>query len=211
MEMSLYSQEHNIINILSNLSNKAKEEFTQLLEKNKTKFDTFIDLTLNHIISNLIKKNYSFSKDYIEYSGFITYIFQHLDFTESSFPLMELIFNHEIYNKKLLNQILAFDIEKFEILLYSYKIVFQCSLLLNKNSFFKKISSSEIKNSLLNTYIPGGEPNDDNYIKSYYEIVELFQNSPKPDFGVYMCSCGVWYYVGPCGLPTSVSNCRNCG
>ena len=211
MEMSLYSQEHNIINILSNLSNKAKEDFTQLLQKNKTKFDTFIDLTLNKIISNLIKKNYSFSKEYIEYSSFITYIFQHLDFTESSFPLMELIFNHEIYRQKLLNQILAFDIEKFEILLYSYKIVFQCSLLLNKNSFFKKISSSEIKNSLLNTYIPGGEPNDDNYIKSYHEIVELFQNSPNPDFGIYMCSCGVWYYVEPCGLPTSVLKCRNCG
>ena len=209
-DTSLYIKELGLFDVNSILSDASKILFCQLIKDNMNKFDTFIDLSINKCLTNLVKQNYIQLKEYEDSINFITFIVQQLNLSPETISLINLFFTKEKYLEKMHNQILSFTNEKFEILLYAYKIALLCSLLENKNSFYNKIISNSIINSLNNTFIPGNEPNDSPILTSYPEIVNHLKTFNSSSEAVYVCSCGLWYNVGPCGLPTVITICK-CG
>ena len=64
--------------------------------------------------------------------------------------------------------------------------------------------------SLTNNYIPGAFPPHNEQVDSYREIEDHLRNQPDK-YGIYMCSCGKFYIIGPCGYPAQISNCQKCG
>ncbi len=66
---------------------------------------------------------------------------------------------------------------------------------------------------IFDSYIPGAELFSDLFVESYYSISKYMETSNKSEFGdgFYVCNCGEWYYTPPCGVPTTISNCLNCG
>ena len=49
-----------------------------------------------------------------------------------------------------------------------------------------------------------------NYAKELKNI-EIHLNEKGVREGAYVCSCGTFYNVCPCGFPTEISKCINCG
>eukprot|EP00833_Pecoramyces_ruminatium_P011837 jgi/Orpsp1_1/1185869/evm.model.c7180000095707.1 len=113
------------------------------------------------------------------------------------FNFYDLIINEETSNISL---------QKYEMLLYSHKFAFICSL---SNSAYSKILSPDVINNLENIYIPGGEPNDSRIIRTVREINEYYQNGGKN--AIYKCDCNNWYFVGECGYPMEKFKCSECG
>jgi hypothetical protein len=63
--------------------------------------------------------------------------------------------------------------------------------------FFKDNYSENLKNS----YVPGNDYPDNLKLNSLVQIEEHLMNLPD-DTGCYVCSCGFYYSIDPCGFPT---------
>ena len=128
--------------------------------------------------------------------------------TETTKNVLKLFYSLETFNEKL-NIFIGKPINEFEILLYSHKISLICSQS-RQNSFYKKLMSNNIIKTIKENFIPGGEPNDNIRITTFKELEEYLRGCNDPNQAAYVCSCGYWYSVPPCGLPTSTSNCPIC-
>ena len=71
--------------------------------------------------------------------------------------------------------------------------------------------SNNIKTEIENSYLPGGVPNINTLIKSYYDIKSDLELHNNPNYGCYICSCYYFYTIAPCGLPNQIFKCPNCG
>ena len=119
------------------------------------------------------------------------------------------LFNSKILPKlKLKNNITS---EQLYILLLCIKYVL--SLQCYENIFFLFYIDKNFKGELLaflnENYIPGAFPLQNEFIDSYYEIEKHILNQP-PDSAIYMCSCGRYYNILPCGYPIKRSRCLKC-
>eukprot|EP00833_Pecoramyces_ruminatium_P015847 jgi/Orpsp1_1/1189879/evm.model.d7180000075169.1 len=181
-------------------------DILSLINENKEKrIFNFYDLIINEEISNVIS---NFQKErYKKLSLYTSNIMNNLNLTSISKNLLNIYFDYNTLNNKI-KEIQGFLIPKFEMLLYSHKFAFICSLS-NSNSVYSKILSPDVINNLKNIYIPGGEPNDSRIIRTVREINEYYQNGGRD--AIYKCSCNYWYFVGQCGYPMMTFNCKECG
>lgn len=67
-----------------------------------------------------------------------------------------------------------------------------------------------MKEKINQNCIPGNNILDDIYVSNYYAI-ERHLNKFASNVGAYVCSCGLYYDIGPCGFPNAKSTCLNCG
>ena len=97
-----------------------------------------------------------------------------------------------------------------------YILFFSIKLVISIQQFQNNIFSNFYRNNnnliqyLANLFLPGAYPANNELIDSYYEIEDHLRNQP-PNFAVYMCSCGKYYTISPCGFPMIISNCQKCG
>ncbi len=96
------------------------------------------------------------------------------------------------------------------MLLYSYKFCILLSELKN-NNFYKYILTNESINYINNNYIPGVDSKPNYYEIALRELPNWFNSNNVNTNGAYVCSCGYWYTVPPCGYPTTIGNCPKCG
>jgi len=192
------------IYILNKMENYTNHE--EILKKlNNKNIIVFYDLIINKEISNLIR-NFD-EKSYNSFSKYIFKILNQLKLSPISKNILLSLYGYD----SILNEIpklLKLSTTTFEILLYSYKFAFICSLS-NKESVYSKILTPNVMNYLKNIYIPGGEPNDSLLIESGDEINNYIMSGK--DVGIYMCSCYAWYTVDNCGKPMISSKCGVCG
>ncbi len=71
--------------------------------------------------------------------------------------------------------------------------------------------SNNIKTIIENSYLPGGVPNINTLIKSYYDIKTDLELNNNASNGCYICSCNYFYTIAPCGLPNQIFKCPSCG
>eukprot|EP00833_Pecoramyces_ruminatium_P007874 jgi/Orpsp1_1/1181906/evm.model.c7180000079088.1 len=193
-----------ILNRSNNFRNVS--DILSLINENKGKrIFNFYDLIINEETSNVIS---NFQKErYKKLSLYTSNIMNNLNLTSISKNLLNIYFDYNTLNNKI-KEIQGFSIPKFEMLLYSHKFAFICSLS-NSNSVYSKILSPDVINNLENIYIPGGEPNDSRIIRTVREINEYYQNGGKN--AIYKCDCNNWYFVGECGYPMEKFKCSECG
>ena len=173
----------------------------------------FFDLTINKIVNNLAKRAYLSTNEYKNFSKFAVNLLkseQMKNFQQTTKKLLELFYTEKTVKEKIKKVHPTISQENFEILLYSLKSALICSLS-NPNSFYSNLLSPQMKATINNNYIPGGEPNDDLIINSFNEVENYLNVTNNPSNGAYICSCDSWYSIDPCGLPATVSKCSNCG
>ena len=91
----------------------------------------------------------------------------------------------------------------FEILLYSMRICLQTSdSEKSKEYFYSHIISSEIKKIFEENCIPGNNLLNNIYVNNYKSVEEHLKTQAH-DVGAYVCSCGLYYEIPPCGFPES--------
>ena len=199
----------------SNFNNPINQ-FKDSIEKDG--IDIFYTVSSNIVISNLALKNYTSNSDeYSKYSSFAKSLFGQLKISENTKKLFLLFSNDDEFNKKmkpkLINEegLTEIDSTSFEILLYGLRFCLQTSNCENPNGlFFFELISKECEEKIKQNCIPGNNILDDIYV-SNYDAVEKHLNKNAANVGAYVCSCGLYYDIGPCGFPNEPSKCLNCG
>ena len=191
-------------------------QFKEIIEKDG--IDIFYTVSSNIIVSNLALKNYTSNSDeYSKYSSFVKSLFGQLKISENARKLFLLFSNDDEFNKKmkpkLINEegLTEIDSISFEILLYGLRFCLQTSNCENPNGLlFSELISKECEQKINQNCIPGNNILDDIYVSNYYAI-ERHLNKFASNVGAYVCSCGLYYDIGPCGFPSANSTCLNCG
>lgn len=141
-----------------------------------------------------------------------------IEFTKNSYFIYsnDIIFNN-LMKQKIINKLSVNDIKlnSLEILFYSLRFCLDTknNININQNGYlYSQIISSDIDKYLKKTCIPGNNFLDNIYIENYNYIKNhLIIENRDPKYGVYVCSCGVYYEVNPNGFLFSLIKCYNCG
>ena len=203
-----------------NIENKDLEN---LLEKYG--LNQFLLMILNKVISNLALKDFESKDIYINFCKYAKSIFSSNNnkYNKELCQLLYLFFDNDIYNKitkpKISGNKGKIDPQVFEALLYGFRFCVN-SLYSEKNEnidiknllFSSMLSKDFAKNSLENSLIPGNDNKEDLHLISLESIEFHFSNFPD-GCGCYVCSCGFYYSIAPCGFPTTdrTFNCPECG
>ena len=188
--------------------------------------DYFLVMSINKIISNLGLNNIS-SKQLNEYHKFSIFT-QNLLNKEDLFKnsemkgLLSLFFDENKFNNQmkptLTNTSNYINPKLLEIVLYGLR--FCVSSLsakedpnnCNKVLLYESLLSKDCLNNLKKSYIPGCDTIEDLHIITLEEIINHL-NTLNEKHGCYVCSCGYYYEVQPCGYPSrpNTSTCPVCG
>ena len=197
----------------------------EILVKNIKDFgiDTFLCISINKIVSNLGHKNIKNKEGNTNFFNFVQKIFnKKYECNENLVKLLFLFFDENQFNNKIkkeLNRNGSIDPKLFEILLYSFRFCVQSLDALdiqkrNQNNMkllYASLLDKNCKKNLNECYIPGNEIADDMHITTL-EYIEDHLNSSPDNIGCYVCSCGYYYSIQPCGFPPegSTSICPIC-
>ena len=184
------------------------KEFRDYIETHG--IDDFYTISSNIIVSKLSIPNYTNDETYYsEYSSFVNNLFDNnLKLSQIKKQLFFLFSNEAEFSNKVKPKILTKDQQKvdpnlFEILLYSMRICLQTSdSEKSEEYFYSHIISSEMKKIFEENCIPGNNLLDNIYVNNY-KLVENHLKTLDHDVGAYVCSCGLYYEIPPCGFPES--------
>ena len=185
------------------LIEQQKNECIKLIKNDNKNFNSFIDLSINKILSLYKDNEINFEK--IKYLETILNEYNSNKFENFSKDLL----NQDLYNSNLKDKINSINLNSFFGILIGYKISLLC-LFSENNNYYSKLMGKNILNELKNSYIPG-IANENILIKSYYAIKNNLESFNDPSYGCYICSCNEFYNIDPCGLPNQTFKCSNCG
>ena len=197
---------------------KQYNKFGQKLSENEPKYESFqhikekygldmlIILIFNKIISHLDYNNLEedklsiFSKLHLE--GYLN---------NNIIELLSLYYDKKNFNEKIKTKLLKdgeIDQNLFIILLYGFRY---CVQSLNENNLYSNLFNKNCSSIFKNYFIPGNHSQDDLHLYTLFDIEKHFNEYPS-DKGCYICSCGYYYSIDPCGFPTKeqYSNCPKC-
>ena len=180
-------------------------------------------MSMNKIISYLGLKNISQEKKniYHLFSNFTKNLFQkdYIFKSQNMKDLLSLFYDENIYNSKMRPKLLKnnnINQTQFEIVLHAFRFCVQTlsireSQQNNNILLFESLLSRNCLNNLKGTYVPGNDYVEDLHITSYEEI-ENHLNTLADNHGCYVCSCGYYYAIEPCGFPSrgNTSKCPVC-
>ena len=209
-----FKEELNKFSKIMNKDSESSETSDNSNYEGIQNLDIFLSIAINKIISNLLLKDYfvieGSQKDYLNLCNYCEKNFQN-------------------YNKDLLNVLnLFFDKQKFfqgfkpkfeaqkkditirgepyESLLYGFRFCVQSLLQLNNNKnnqkyTFASIISTESFYNISQSFIPGNNVEKNRKLEMF-KLFEGIVMDSQADVGNYVCDCGYFYSIGPCGFPT---------
>jgi len=196
-------------------------EFPQFI--NEKEFDIFLCLSINKILSNLVFKNYL--EENPNYKNFLS-LFNSLssDNSESTYhenlfnidlnKLLLLFFDIEKYNNKIRSKIVdkkdTINSELYEMLLYGFRFCVQ-TLKSEEDNFYSLIFDDNYSENLKKYCFPGNDYPDNLKLNSLVQIEKHLMDFTD-DTGCYVCNCGFYYLIDPCGFPTKEKSfiCPEC-
>ena len=182
--------------------------------------DNFYIISTDSIVSNLGLAN--FIKDsniYAKYSSYVMGVFgdPQLKLPEITKKLFMLYSNIETFkttktkftDEQNLKEI---NVNQFEILLYSLRFCLQTTNCDNPNDFlYSSLITPECETRLKEICVPGNNVLDNIYVQSYHSLEKHLITENRPwNEGAYVCGCGLYYDIGPCGFPSVPGKCANC-
>ena len=182
-------------------------------------FDIFICISINKIISNLGLKNYDEKEIYKKFSDYAKSILN--DKNEEVRQLLSIFYDFETYKNKIKQKLIDKDKNElnqklFEALLYGFRYCVNTLDKSDKNKneelLFRSIFTKNCTNIIDQSLIPGNDNKEDLHLTTLETIEFHFKTFPDA-CGCYVCSCGLYYNIDPCGFPTTnrTFNCQNCG
>ena len=181
--------------------------------------DIFYCVSSNIIISNLGFNNFlGNSNEYSKYSSFIKRLFDNkLKLPEITKKLFLLYSNKDEFNKTMKKKLMddegltEINLKTFEILLYSLRFCLKTSNCQNPDGYlYSQLITNDCEKKISENCIPGNNILDDIFFDNFAEIEKNLNILPS-NYGVYVCSCGIYYVIGPNGFPSEKSECLNCG
>ena len=182
--------------------------------------DIFLCISINKIISNLGLYKYEEKETYKKFSQYAKSLFadkNKLKISKELCDLLDFFFDSKIYINKIKPKIplenKKINQKIFEILLYGFRYCVQTlSNNYNEPTMFQSILSRNCMNIIDHSFIPGNDNKEDLHITSLESIEFHFKTFPDA-CGCYVCSCGFYYNIDPCGFPTTnrTFNCPDCG
>ena len=101
--------------------------------------------------------------------------------------------------------------EIINIILFVLKFIL-ISIKNNKNNFYSSLLNKDKAMKILkDSFLPGIPLVLNSNYSKYLKDIEMHLKTKKTTEGCYVCSCGTFYTVNPCGFPTEISKCVNCG
>ena len=203
---------------------RAKQFIINLLKSKD--IDTLLIISTNKIFFYLYP-NYDEIK-IEEYKNFFLTIESIIhDYFHNNYELLKLLnlfYNSEIFFKNIFPHIK--NNKLLEILLYGFRYCVQSiysenNILSEKTDynieikdkfFYKSLLSNNHNKSINNNYIPGIDNPEYLHLVTLETIITHLNT--KPDrHGCYVCSCGYYYDIDPCGFPTKnrTFDCPVCG
>lgn len=186
---------------------KDKEDFILNYNDINNNFDLFYSILVNNIISHVYgdNKNIYVKKMKTIYDSSYTKI----NFGEEGKTLYKYLLNSDLFENEIEKKISEKPLtqEEFEILLYSFRFIFNTQIN-NKKCFYNEIIAKNSEEFIKNNYIPGSFP----LINQYYaSLINLENEFPKKlNIGYYICKdCGFLYEIKPCTLPVAADVCPN--
>ena len=178
---------------------------------NKYGLDLFLIFILNKVIPYLAIYNYDKSDNYINFCNFSSLIFKNDKYSKELEELLFLFFDSNKYENKIKPLITKgkdiIDKNIFEIILYGFRF---CVNSLNLDNDEKKVQNSLLfpsllskncKKSIENSFIPGKEDEEEDSHLVYLDSVQNHFKIYNDNIGCYVCSCGLYYQIGPPGFP----------
>ena len=199
--------------------NTQLNSFVNLIADNG--IDLFFIISCDLIFSNLALHNYVDKPNYLRYSSFVSNLFADpkLKLLEVTKNLFFLFSNKEIFENTMKKKLLdeqnqkGINTYKLECLLYALRFCLHTTNQEKPNEYlYSKIISLDCESSLKSNCLPGNNPSDNNYIINYFLIEDHLNKLPSNE-GAYVCGCGSYYPIAPCGFPSQYTrkNCPNCG
>ena len=215
-----YQEEMNLFDMYQkNGFNVSTEDLNKLIKNYG--LDIFLTVSINKIISNLGSKTYTKDKDeYSNFSSFIKTLFDNDKEDLLTFKLKKLLYlfyNSDIFKEKT-KKLLGYENDiinpqLFEMILYGFRL---CVNVLDtkdkeKNYLYKSFFEKNYSDNIEKTFIPGIDISDDNHL-IFLDDVDYHMQYFEDNYGCYVCSCGCYYCLGPCGFPdiNCALNCRMC-
>ena len=207
-------------------SDEEKIKFFILNLLNNQRLDILLIISINKIFFNLYL-NYDEVK-FNENKIFLMNVENIIDIKYNTnkelIKLLNLFYNKDNFMKKIFPYIK--NNKTLEIILYGFRYCIQSLYFEPIVTTNEKISENNKKDELLykslltenyfepinNTYIPGIDTKEYLHLVTLETIVEHLNT--KPDrHGCYVCSCGYYYDIDPCGFPTKnrTFDCPVCG
>ena len=184
-----------------------KENINLDFENINQNFDYFYCILVNKMISYLYSNNKQLYIQKLKTIYNLTH--KKINFENEGKILYQYIMNNELLENNIIKKISeqALNQEEFEILLYSFRFIFNSQINQNK-SFYNALLKKNAYNYINNNYIPGSFPLTNEFIKSYNDLEEKFKNKQK--MGYYICKdCGFLYEVSECTFPMHQGKCPN--
>ena len=177
-------------------NDNEKENLTEIDD-----IDDYLTISINKFISNF---NYIFDKEkYLNFSSFSKNLLnKKYNNNPELIKLLYLYYDYDTFQETILPNYINNSL--FEILLYGFRFCVQT--LENNNikeekylfqSLLKKENIEEINKSL----IPGIDMQEDLHLITL-ETITNHLNTKVDRHGCYVCSCGYYYDIDPCGFPT---------
>ena len=202
-----YIKEMNKFEIVKNDKfNTSTKSMAQAIEEDG--LDIFLLVSINKIISNLGLKNYMADRDeYQNFSSFIKSLFQsNLKINPKVSKLLYLFYDEKTFvektRPKLIDEKGLIDPQLFEIILYGF--IFCFNTLYNEENgdyLYKSILNKDCTDFIDKSFIPGIDILEFLHLITLDAINDHF-NKYEDGCGCYVCSCGYYYSIGPCGFPT---------
>ena len=184
--------------------------------------DTFICIAIKYIVTSLGYIDTKNDKDFQNFTDFAKNLFEKYKSNQKLLDLIFLFFDKNNFNQKIKKHLLKnnnINSQLFEIILYSFRFCVQSLDALNiqkrkkqnKKLLFASILDSNCKNNINECYIPGNELAEDLHLDTF-ELIKQHLNVNPDNIGCYVCSCGYYYSILPCGFPTrgETSKCPIC-
>ena len=204
---------------LKEMNNAINEKFTCNTESfnqfiREENIDIFFSVSSNKILSIKDSKEQVYSK----FSSFIKNLLNTCNSLSDYFRnVLFLLLNEHQFNSLIRPLILLnkeennvlIDYHIYEILLYSMRFCIQTLYNKNHNNLYSQLINEKCTDKINKLYLPGIDESIDKKINNYYLLKEHLNNKSS-DYGAYICSCGTYYEIPPCGFPIESYNCINC-
>ena len=218
-----YQNLNNIIDIsLENFEqNKLFSSIADYINSNNTNykgFDFLFDILVNKYILDLYKnENGEHNLDEKANKIFNKFRQFNLNLHNNSQKLINYLIDKNSFSSKILPKLKLQnnDITSDQLYILLFCIKFVILIQFSQNNLFSlfyldKSQKQQLIEFIRNNYIPGSFQNRNEFIESYYEIENHLKNEPS-DNAAYICSCGKFYNIRPCGFPREKSKCVKCG